>query len=300
MAKKKALVLSGGGARGAYQAGVLRYLEEIDWKPDIICGTSVGAINACAIGSGMDSKQLTDLWLQLNQKHIMRYSIWYMIKGFFRRKYYPLVETYPLKKFIHEHLDFTKLNQTKTKVIISAVNILSSELRFFENPKLQIEHILASSAIPMIFPWQLIEGEPYWDGGVMANTPILPALTHEASDIVVVLLSPVGSSTIMQTPVTKDEALERLFELYLLGSYRSVEQGLEYRKSVMDGLTSIENFFLSLRTQFTKAKISVIAPKQMLGLGSILNFKKEQAETLLAQGYADAKEFFETKSKSKK
>ncbi|EOQ90677.1 phospholipase, patatin family [Leptospira yanagawae serovar Saopaulo str. Sao Paulo = ATCC 700523] len=300
MAKKKALVLSGGGARGAYQAGVLRYLEEIDWKPDIICGTSVGAINACAIGSGMDSKQLTDLWLQLNQKHIMRYSIWNMIKGFFRRKYYPLVETYPLKKFIHEHLDFTKLNQTKTKVIISAVNILSSELRFFENPKLQIEHILASSAIPMIFPWQLIEGEPYWDGGVMANTPILPALTHEASDIVVVLLSPVGSSTIMQTPVTKDEALERLFELYLLGSYRSVEQGLEYRKSVMDGLTSIENFFLSLRTQFTKAKISVIAPKQMLGLGSILNFKKEQAETLLAQGYADAKEFFETKSKSKK
>lgn len=300
MAKKKALVLSGGGARGAYQAGVLRYLEEIGWRPDIICGTSVGAINACAIGSGMDSQKLTELWLQLNQKHIMRYSIWNMLKGFFRRKYYPLVETYPLRKFIHEHLDFTRLNQTQTKVIISAVNILSSELRFFENPNLKIEHILASSAIPMIFPWQIIDGEPYWDGGVMANTPILPALTHEATEIVVVLLSPVGSSTIMETPVTKDEALERLFELYLLGSYRSVEQGLEYRKSVMNGLTSIENFFLNLRTQFTKAKISVIAPKQMLGLGSILNFKKEQAERLVTQGYGDAKEFFETKSKSKK
>lgn len=300
MAKKKALVLSGGGARGAYQAGVLRYLEEIGWRPDIICGTSVGAINACAIGSGMDSQKLTELWLQLNQKHIMRYSIWNMLKGFFRRKYYPLVETYPLRKFIHEHLDFTRLNQTQTKVIISAVNILSSELRFFENPNLKIEHILASSAIPMIFPWQMIDGEPYWDGGVMANTPILPALTHEATEIVVVLLSPVGSSTIMETPVTKDEALERLFELYLLGSYRSVEQGLEYRKSVMNGLTSIENFFLNLRTQFTKAKISVIAPKQMLGLGSILNFKKEQAERLVTQGYGDAKEFFETKSKSKK
>lgn len=300
MAKKKALVLSGGGARGAYQAGVLRYLEEIGWKPDIISGTSVGAINACAIGSGMDSQKLTELWLQLNQKHIMRYSIWNMLKGLFRRKYYPLVETYPLRKFIHEHLDFTRLNQTQTKVIISAVNILSSELRFFENPNLKIEHILASSAIPMIFPWQMIDGEPYWDGGVMANTPILPALTHEASEIVVVLLSPVGSSTIMETPVTKDEALERLFELYLLGSYRSVEQGLEYRKSVMNGLTSIENFFLNLRTQFTKTKISVIAPKQMLGLGSILNFKKEQAERLVTQGYVDAKEFFETKSKSKK
>lgn len=299
MGKKRALVLSGGGARGAYQAGVLRYLEEIHWKPDIICGTSVGAINACAIGSGMNSSRLSNLWLKLNQKNIMRYSIWNMLKGLFRKKYYPLVETYPLKKFIHENLDFTTLNESKTKVIISAVNILTSELKFFENPNLQIEHILASSAIPMVFPWQIIDGEPYWDGGVMANTPILPALTHEASEIVVVLLSPVGGTPMMEAPETKDEALERLFELYLLGSYRSVEQGLEYRKSVMKGLTPIENFFLGLRTQFNQANISVIAPKQMLGLGSILNFKKDQAEILLKQGYDDAKEFFTLKTKSK-
>ncbi|MBM9545825.1 patatin-like phospholipase family protein [Leptospira sp. 201903074] len=298
MGKKRALVLSGGGARGAYQAGVLRYLEEIHWKPDIICGTSVGAINACAIGSGMNSSRLSELWLRLNQKNIMRYSIWNMLKGLFRRKYYPLVETYPLKKFIHENLDFTTLNESKTKVIISAVNILTSELKFFENPHIQIEHILASSAIPMVFPWQIIDGEPYWDGGVMANTPILPALTHEASEIVVVLLSPVGGTPMMESPETKDEALERLFELYLLGSYRSVEQGLEYRKSVMKGLTPIENFFLGLRTQFNHANISVIAPKQMLGLGSILNFKKDQAEILLKQGYEDAKQSFTFKTKS--
>ncbi|EKJ85396.1 patatin-like phospholipase family protein [Leptospira meyeri] len=296
MGKKRALVLSGGGARGAYQAGVLRYLEEIHWKPDIICGTSVGAINACAIGSGMNSSRLSELWLRLNQKNIMRYSIWNMLKGLFRKKYYPLVETYPLKKFIHENLDFAKLNESKTKVIISAVNILSSELKFFENPNLQIEHILASSAIPMIFPWQIIDGEPYWDGGVMANTPILPALTHEASEIVVVLLSPVGGMRVMDAPKTKDEAIERLFELYLLGSYRSVEQGLEYRKAVMKGLTPIENFLLGLRTEFKNAKISVIAPKQMLGLVSILNFKKDQAELLLKQGYDDAKDFFTKKS----
>ncbi|TGL90724.1 patatin-like phospholipase family protein [Leptospira congkakensis] len=299
MAKKRALVLSGGGARGAYQAGVLKYLEEIHWKPDIICGTSVGAINACAIGSGMNSSRLSELWLKLNQKNIMRYSVWNMLKGLFRRKYYPLVETYPLKKFIHEHMDFTALNESKTKVIISAVNILTSELKFFENPGLRIEHILASSAIPMIFPWQMIDGEPYWDGGVMANTPILPALTHEASEIVVVLLSPVGGVQMMETPETKDEALERLFELYLLGSYRSVEQGFEYRKAVMQGLTPIENFLLGLRTQFKNAKVSVIAPKRMLGLVSILNFKKEQAEILLRHGYEDAKEHFTSNQSSK-
>ncbi|MDF3818701.1 patatin-like phospholipase family protein [Leptospira sp. 96542] len=299
MAKKRALVLSGGGARGAYQAGVMRYLEEINWKPDIICGTSVGAINACAIGSGMSSKELTNLWLQLTKRNIMKYSFWNMIRGIFSRKYIPLVNTEPLKKLIQEKLSFQRLNESKTQVIISAVNILTSELKFFENPNLRIEHILASSAIPMVFPWQLIDGEPYWDGGVMANTPILPALTHEASEILVVLLSPVGGQVVLNAPTTKDEAIERLFELYLLGSYKSIEQGLEYRKSVMDGLTPIENFLISLRTEFKRTKITVVAPKQMLGFGSILNFSKNQASDLLENGYADVKSVFESKTKLK-
>ncbi|MCZ8341973.1 MAG: patatin-like phospholipase family protein [Leptospira sp.] len=292
---KKALVLSGGGARGAYQAGVVKYLEEIQWKPDIICGTSVGAINASAIGSGMDSKKLIELWLNLDKKKIMRYSIWNTIKGLFSKKFYPLAETFPLKKLILEKLDFLKLNQSPTKVVVSAVNLITSELRFFENPDLRIEHILASSAIPIVFPWQIIDGEPYWDGGVMANTPILPALTHNATEILVVLLSPVGGSLSLSPPQTKDEALERLFELYLLGSYRSIQQGLEYRKEVMSGLTPIENFLIGFRTQFKHAKINVIAPKQMLGLGSILNFSKDQAQILVNRGYADAKEYFQKK-----
>ena len=49
---KKALILSGGGARGAFQVGVWQYLREINWTPDLICGTSIGAVNAAAIGSG--------------------------------------------------------------------------------------------------------------------------------------------------------------------------------------------------------------------------------------------------------
>lgn len=65
---KRALILSGGGARGAYQAGVLRYLEEIQFKPDIICGTSVGAITATAMGCGMNSAEITKLWKSIEAK----------------------------------------------------------------------------------------------------------------------------------------------------------------------------------------------------------------------------------------
>jgi len=65
---KKALILSGGGARGAFQIGVWQYLQDKGWDPDMICGTSVGAINAVAIGSGMPLAKLLDIWKTLNGK----------------------------------------------------------------------------------------------------------------------------------------------------------------------------------------------------------------------------------------
>ncbi|WP_411821422.1 patatin-like phospholipase family protein [Leptospira sp. 'Mane'] len=294
MADKKALILSGGGARGSYQAGVWRYLEETNWKPDIICGTSVGAINACAIGSGLKSEELTNLWLNLDKDKVMHTSWRTTARELFRKKYAPLADTTPLRQLIKEKLDLSRLNRSDVKVVISAVNILTSELRFFENPDIKIEHILASSAIPLFFPWQMVDGQPHWDGGIMANTPILPAITRGASEIIVVLLSPVGGSEAMEAPRTKDEALERLYELYLLGSYRNIEQGIEYQKEVSKQMSPIEAFLLSFRNHLGDTKIRVIAPKKLLGLGSFLNFTREQAEALTEKGYQDAKENFDT------
>ncbi|TGN19313.1 patatin-like phospholipase family protein [Leptospira idonii] len=292
MSRKKALVLSGGGARGSYQAGVWRYLEEIGWKPDIICGTSVGAINASAIGSGIPGKELTELWLDLDREKVMLYSWKNAIKELFRKKYAPLASTAPLRELILEKLNLDALNRSETKVVLSAVNILTAELKFFENPDIRVEHILASSAIPLFFPWQMIEGEPYWDGGVMANTPILPAVTRGAEELIVVLLSPVGGSVQMKVPKNKDEALERLYELYLLGSYRNIEQGIEFQKEKSKHLSPVETFLLHFRGLIGDTKIHVIAPKELLGLGSFLNFTREQAEVLIEQGYEDAKEYF--------
>jgi NTE family protein len=290
---KKALVLSGGGARGAYQAGVFRCLEERGWSPDIICGTSVGAINASAIGSGLTSQELINLWLDLDQNKVMRYSFKNTIREIFRKAYAPLADTQPLHNLIREKLNFKHLNESQIKVVISAVNILTAELRFFENPHLKIEHILASSAIPLFFPWQMIEGEPYWDGGVMANTPILPAITRGAEEILVILLSPVGTDVMMQAPSNKAEALERLYELYLLGSYKNIEQGIEFQKELNKPKSPIEYFLGYFKNQFQNVNIRVIAPKEMLGLGSFLNFTKEQAETLILRGYRDAVEHFQ-------
>ncbi|MFO7558480.1 MAG: hypothetical protein R6X10_06585 [Desulfobacterales bacterium] len=74
--------------------------------------------------------------------------------------------------------------------------------------------------MPILFPWQYVDGEPYWDGGVMANTPLFPALESGAEEIIVVMLSPVGHQ-LRKEPGNLMTAGELVFEHLLLGSCQS-------------------------------------------------------------------------------
>lgn len=286
---KRALILSGGGARGAYQAGVLRYLEEIQFKPDVICGTSVGAITATAMGCGMNAAEITKLWKSIEAKKVMRYSIWNDLVDIFVKSYSPLTDTTPLKNLLYSHLDFRNLRKNPTEVIITAVNILTAELVFFRNKEIDIEHVMASSAIPMFFPWQYVDGAPHWDGGVMANTPILPAVERGATDIVVVLLSPVGGID-MGLPKTRREGLERVFELSLIGSFQTVMSNMNFEKKKRKGKKSKLSSLLSIPSaERPELKIRTIGPRTSLGFSSILNFSQVQADYLISRGYEDAR-----------
>jgi NTE family protein len=266
---KRALVLAGGGARGSFQAGVWKYLTQIGWKPDIICGTSIGAVNAAAIGSGMDTKTLIHLWTTYNRRRMYRLNLLQFAAYLFsKRAIKPLLDTKPLQKVLHDNLDFTALKKSKTKIIITAVNMLTGHPEFFNQSQIQLEHILASSAMPLLFPWQEINGEPYWDGGVMVNTPIAPALDFGADEIIVVLLSPVSHKKLAQ-PDTVLKAGEHLFEHFLAGSY----QANLMNSKVQDNL---------------RPKIITLAPSKMLGFKSLLNFSKAQANQLVEEGYNTA------------
>jgi NTE family protein len=70
--RKRALVLSGGGGRGAYHVGVLRFLEEHEWFPDIVVGTSIGAVNGAAIASGHRAHSLWALWQRLRTRDVQK------------------------------------------------------------------------------------------------------------------------------------------------------------------------------------------------------------------------------------
>jgi NTE family protein len=276
---KRALVLSGGGARGSFQAGVWKYLTQIGWKPDIICGTSVGSVNAAAIGSGMDVKTLIHLWTEYNRRRMYRFNFLqffaYLLSG---RAIKPLLDITPLKEMILSNLDFKALKSSRTDIVITAVNLLTGQPEFFTQKEIQLEHILASSAMPLLFPWQEINGEPYWDGGVMVNTPIAPALDFGADEIIVVLLSPVGHKK-LEKPDNILTAGEHLFEHFLSGSYQAnlMNYGFKNRE-----------FLSNNNNDKAKPKLITLAPSKMLGFKSLLSFSKAQAYQLIEEGYNTA------------
>ncbi|MBX7058590.1 MAG: patatin-like phospholipase family protein [Leptospirales bacterium] len=284
---RRALVLSGGGARGAYQVGVWKFLLSMGWKPDLVCGTSVGAINAVGIGCGQNLEELIQIWKTIERGKVYRVSLLTQIIQFFtRRSFTPVMDTAPLKAFLQERFNLPQLRKSDIEIVIAAVNILTSQLKFFNHRVIDLEHVMASSAIPILFPWQYIDGVPHWDGGVMMNTPILPALERGASEIIVVLLSPVGGGR-LPLPRNRRQALERVFEQSLNGSYEAFMSHLAWNFKMGRG-----GVFRRLTRGFLNVdglRVATVAPERMLGFGSIMNFSQRQADQLIHEGYTDAK-----------
>jgi NTE family protein len=199
------LVFQGGGALGAYQAGVYQALHEAGIEPDWIIGTSIGAINASLI-AGNDAEdripRLREFWHRMEDKSVWHaWGAWpqsasalsYLktltsgIPAFFTPNpaafwgqhvqlgpdnagYY---STAPLEKTLLELVDFSLLNRCKPRLTVGAAHVRSSQMHYFDGRDVEIgvRHILASGALPPAFPAVRIDGELYWDGGILSNTP---------------------------------------------------------------------------------------------------------------------------------
>jgi NTE family protein len=199
------LVFQGGGALGAYQAGVYQALHEAGIEPDWIIGTSIGAINASLIAGNGPSQRLASLeefwdrmahksawsgsaaWPQMSQTLSYWNTLVRGIPGFFepnamafwgthvllgadKAGYY---STAPLGKTLNELVDFSLISHCRPRLTVGAAHVRSSQMRYFDSRDMEIgvEHILASGALPPAFPAVRIDGELYWDGGILSNTP---------------------------------------------------------------------------------------------------------------------------------
>jgi NTE family protein len=200
------LVLQGGGALGAYQAGVYQGFHEAGFEPDWVVGTSIGAINAALIaGNPLEDRvaKLSEFWRRVGQQRVMN-DCWSLasmmasgfanvdtvvrgVPGFFAPN--PLAAlglrapvgvyqaafytTEPLKATLRELVKF-ETSARDIRLTVGAVNVCTGEMHYFDSRHrpIRLEHVMASGALPPGFPAVDVDGKPYWDGGLYSNTPV--------------------------------------------------------------------------------------------------------------------------------
>ena len=203
--KQIALVLQGGGALGSYQVGVYEALAEYGYEPDWVAGISIGAINSAIIAGNAPEDRVArlhefwdqvsspsaswlDLPLEMWQETMRRLgamsALMFGQPGFFRpnvlrcwatgtapTSYYDTAE---LRNTLERLVDFDRINARETRFSVGAVNVRTGNFAYFDNTRqtIQPEHVMASGALPPGFPAIEIDGEFYWDGGLVSNTPL--------------------------------------------------------------------------------------------------------------------------------
>lgn len=198
---KRALVLSGGGSKGAFQVGkILQLTEQADFKSwDIISGVSVGAINAGFLAMFNKEDQhlgalgLRDLWL----KHVTGNSSVYHTWAPGLLTYIPaiwkgsLFSTAPLKSVIVNNIDHYRCINSNVTTTVGTCSINTGKYKTVSKSDLHfLDYILASASFPIAFPAVEIDGDLYTDGGVRTVIPIMDAISLGATDIDVIMTSP--------------------------------------------------------------------------------------------------------------
>jgi NTE family protein len=213
--QRVALVFQGGGALGAYQAGVYHALSEAGCEPNWVSGVSIGAVNATIIAGNRPEnrlKRLQEFWDMVSGRKIWAYtpdgdffrtlrnnaSAWMTMSlgqpGFFEPRFpgpwfqaagsagaTSYYDCGPLARTLEKVIDFDVLNSGETRATVGAVNVRSGNFIYFDNANLRLDarHIMASGALPPALPAVKIEGEWYWDGGIVSNTPLQYLLEQE-------------------------------------------------------------------------------------------------------------------------
>jgi NTE family protein len=216
-----ALLLQGGGALGAYQAGVYQALSEANLHPDWVAGISIGAINSAIIAGNPPEQRVTKLrafWEGITANPLFDWAAaadlfapkgdiarsafnqlsaaWAVVGGapgfFALRQPVPWLnpagcleatsfyETKLLKATLEGLVDFDRINSGEMRFSVGAVNVRTGNFVYFDNTTREIcpEHVMASGSLPPGFPAVEIEGEHYWDGGLISNTPLQWVVEH--------------------------------------------------------------------------------------------------------------------------
>ena len=255
--ERTVLVLQGGGALGAYQAGAFEAFADVGVAPDWVAGVSIGAINAALIAGNPPERRvqrLREFWHRVKVHAALPFEVpaplrplanraaaasatVFGIPGFFR-PHHPaqavsalsLYDTAPLKATLLELVDFDLLNSARVRLSVGAVNVRTGNSVYFDNAHMPLapEHIMASGALPPGFPPVAIDGESYWDGGIVSNSPLWYVM-DEAPDIDALILQVDLFSAMGRMPANLDQVQERAKDIQYSSKTRFNSSQLRHR-----------------------------------------------------------------------
>jgi NTE family protein len=207
-----ALVLGGGGPRGAVQIGMLQVLAEHGFVPDGIYGCSVGAVNG--VGFACDPsvegvERMTRIWTGINREHVFPQGRLHGPWLYFQQRD-AVYSNSGLRKIVEDGITYERLEETPVPVEVVATSLTDGRERWFTYGP-AAEAVLASAAMPAIFPPIEIEGDRYIDGGVVNNVPIRRAIDAGATRIVVLLCN-----SPLYTPGTSKRPVEAVINALFL------------------------------------------------------------------------------------
>ncbi len=221
MPKKTALILSGGGAKGAFQATAEKYArEEKGYTWDIIAGVSVGALNGTMLAMGK-YQRLWEIWNSISNEQVYTggFNIWSVIKLAFGAKSFYGNE--PLWRLLQAELE---PHLIKADLRVGAVSLLSGEYVQFDKTEPQLaKAVLASTAIPVLFaPVDISPAHRYMvDGGVRNISPIGDVLDANPDEIVIINCSPASESPLRTAPANVVDIGLRTLDILLNEIFRN-------------------------------------------------------------------------------
>lgn len=277
----RALVLSGGGSRGAFQIGALQYLErEAKDYYQVFCGVSVGALNCAGLAQydnfseGVD--YVSDLWHRLTDKDVKKH--WFpfgYLHGLWKTGLY---NTSPLRKMIYEVFDAQKVIDANNILRVGAVNLQTNQYNVFTEQDClayQAAPILASSSFPVMFEAVKLQGHLWTDGGARTITPLKAAIDiPEVTEIDVILASKIPGPSNHKRPKNvidvASRALEAALDEIFINDLKIAQLYNELAKADL--------------TNKRYVKIRTIQPEGPLP-GDSLTFHPEHIERMIDLGY---------------
>jgi NTE family protein len=283
----RALVLSGGGSKGAYQAGALKYiLGEKEAVYDALCGVSVGAINVAFLAmykTGQEieaSQQLSHLWSQLDTSKIYKrhfpFGRWHAI---WKKSFY---DSSPLHNLLKDGISLEKIRECGKQVNVGTVSLSTGKYTIFDQTSDHfIDATIASASFPgMLTPVSFL-GQLWTDGGVKEISPIKKAVELGADIIDVIITSPaVRTKKFIENPTTVD-ILKRSMDL-------------STDKIMANDIEKVEMYNILAQNMLTHkkfVKLNIIRPENNL-IEDLLDFRPEKIQEMMEKGYLDARKLY--------